>query len=65
MLQHDPEELKASISKWKAGCQNALETICSELAQKNGQSCKMSEVLNMLGIPASIVYYSENDDAFI
>ncbi|OXU21799.1 hypothetical protein TSAR_012187 [Trichomalopsis sarcophagae] len=63
--KHDPKVLKVSIDRWRTACQNALEIVCSELRERNGQSSTISDVLKMLGIPESIVHYSEKDDGFI
>ncbi|XP_014235095.1 uncharacterized protein LOC106657909 [Trichogramma pretiosum] len=62
--KNNPKELKISISTWKSACQTALETLCFELTERNGQSCSISNVLETLNIPASIVGYSEKEDSF-
>ncbi|XP_014215561.1 uncharacterized protein LOC106644527 [Copidosoma floridanum] len=63
--KHDPKVLRASIDRWQSACQSALEIVCSELTERNGQSSNISDVLSMLGIPEELVHYSKKDDAFI
>lgn len=64
LLQNDPGELRVSIQQWRTACQSALEILCSETSERNGQNLKISDILSMLNIPEELVNYSAKDDSF-
>ena len=43
----------------------AMETICKNLAEKNGRPFSASDVLRILSISSSVVYFSDETNDFI
>lgn len=61
--KHDLTKLKESISKWKDGCQTAVQDLLI-MTHEQGHKITMIQLLSHLGIPPNLIGYDPDQDEF-